>query len=434
MRQSGYFLEKRVIRAGVTFLLLAFLFFNISFAGDLSINDISIPEKIGSIKKRYKGKNGKLVIHIQDAHCNYEVQTNISKMLENLSKTHNINIVSVEGADGFIDISYFKALQDVEMLKKFANSSLKKGELTGAEFLAITKDYPIKLYGVENQELYDENLNVFTSTYPRAEEIEKYLLNVKTILSKLKRHVYSKDLKRFDEAIEKFRKREMSLSEYAKILNREREKQKIELIDYPSFTKIMYHLKHEGEVNLNEVNNANLFRELELMRNSVNNRLFRSSNDRSLSVCWDNINILLNLVAIRLSQEEFNYYKKYKDVFEVEFIADLIRSMAEEYNLAYSMEDPPESIGESLAEFERFYEIATKRDSVLTKNTIEIMDREEQDVAVLIAGGFHTKGIIRTLEESGVSYVVMSPAITRNDESPYIKVLKGLKTHHADAI
>ena len=64
---------------------------------------IVIPRDFGLVKSKYIGKNGKLLIHIQDAHCNYEAQTNIAKILEALVKNYNVNLVSVEGADGAIE-------------------------------------------------------------------------------------------------------------------------------------------------------------------------------------------------------------------------------------------------------------------------------------------------------------------------------------------
>ncbi|HID26469.1 MAG TPA: hypothetical protein EYP22_01275, partial [Methanosarcinales archaeon] len=117
----------------------------------LSIEDIGIPKDIGTIKDRYKGKDPRFIIHIQDAHCNYEAQKNISRIVETLYKDYNINLISVEGADGYVDTSWFKAFPDVEIRREVADYFMKKGEITGVEFLSITEDYPIKIYGAENK-------------------------------------------------------------------------------------------------------------------------------------------------------------------------------------------------------------------------------------------------------------------------------------------
>ena len=57
----------------------------------LAINSLAIPRDYGTIKERSNGTNGKLVLYIQDAHCNYEAQANIAKILDNLIKEHHIN-------------------------------------------------------------------------------------------------------------------------------------------------------------------------------------------------------------------------------------------------------------------------------------------------------------------------------------------------------
>src|SRR3989338_8900781 len=73
----------------ITYLLIhAFLFSNIAFAlpqeklADSTKQEIiTDPEKIviprdaGIVKSKYIGKGGRLVIHSQDAHCNFEAQS-----------------------------------------------------------------------------------------------------------------------------------------------------------------------------------------------------------------------------------------------------------------------------------------------------------------------------------------------------------------------
>ena len=43
-----------------------------------------IPREAGLVKSKFAGKNGKLIVHIQDAHCNFEAQSNIAKIIETL--------------------------------------------------------------------------------------------------------------------------------------------------------------------------------------------------------------------------------------------------------------------------------------------------------------------------------------------------------------
>ena len=511
-------MKKKIIKIVSLILLQTFVFSGLSFGSidsleptnqlivkpaNLSIDTIGLPKDIGSVKSKHQGSNGKLVVHIQDAHCNYEAQGNISKILEILSKDYNINTISVEGADGYIDTSWFKAFPDAEIRKEVADYFMKKGEITGAEFLSITSDYPIKLFGAENRDLYIKNLNAFTSTYPHKEKIEKYLLGVKSILGRFKGYIYTKNLKDFDTKIEEYKDKEITLSDYAKILSLKLKRYSINLKEYPNFSKLIYTLVYEDKIDFDTVDgersalidklskelakdkleelvvrsfsfktgklgpdeyygylrditkthnidltkdypnlsnyviytklyarieNENLFNEIEDIKNIVKEKLFENDDQRNLSACWDNVNILLGLIDIKLSNREFAYYRANRDKFNPEFFTDFVRSKVSRYNLAYDVEEPSEFIKENLPKLEDFYEIATKRDRTLVDNTLKTMKSEKTDVAVLISGGFHTDGITELLKKKGTSYVVVCPNITKDVESPYIQVLTNQKT------
>jgi len=510
-------MNKKAIRIISVILLQTFIFYGTALGSVdtsqpiaqspeskvLSIDTIGLPKDIGSVKSKYQGKNGKLIIHIQDAHCNYEAQGNISKILEIFSKDYNINTISVEGADGYIDTSWFKAFPDAEIRKEVADYFMKKGEITGAEFLSITSDYPIKLFGAENRNLYIKNLNAFTTTYPHKERIEKYLLGVKSILRRLKGYVYTKKLKEFDGKIEEYKDKEITLSDYAKILSLKLKRYNVNLKAYPNFSKLIYTLVYEDKIDFDTVDgeraalidklskdlpkdelqelvlqsfsfktgklgpdeyygylrditkahsidlakdypnlsnyviytklyarieNENLFNELEDIKNSVKEKLFENDDQRDLSACWDNVNILIGLINIKLSNREFAYYASNRKKFNPDFFMNFVNSQVSRYNLAYSIEEPSEFIKTNLPKLEEFYEIATKRDRALVDNTLKTMKSEKTDAAILISGGFHTEGISDLLEKKGVSYVVVCPNITKDVESPYIQVLTNQKT------
>ncbi|KJJ85483.1 hypothetical protein OMAG_000649, partial [Candidatus Omnitrophus magneticus] len=131
-----------------------------------NVNDIGIAIDSGTIKSRYQGNTDKVIIHIQDAHCNYEAQDNINKILDQLSKECGLNMISVEGAEGVVDTSWFRAFPDEEIRKEVATYFMKKGEITGAEFFSITGDYKGTIFGAETKDDYITNLKAFTKTYP----------------------------------------------------------------------------------------------------------------------------------------------------------------------------------------------------------------------------------------------------------------------------
>ena len=74
-----------------------------------------------------------------------------------------------------------------------------------------------------------------------------------------------------------------------------------------------------------------------------------------MSACWDNVNILLGLINIKLSNQEFNYYKAHRNEFKPEFFTDFIQSKVGTYNLSYNVQEPSDLIKEDLPKlFDKF--------------------------------------------------------------------------------
>jgi len=247
------------------FLILSFVSSNIALAAPSEApsniqtqqvittdpNNIVIPREFGLVKTKFTGKEPKLIIHIQDAHCNYEAQSNIVKILENLNKNYNVSLISVEGADGVIDTSWFKAFPDNEVRKEVADYFMKKGEITGPEFLSITSDYNIKLFGAETRSFYIDNLNAFTASYPLKGETEKYLNGLKRALNKLKGFIYSDDLKLMDAKAVDYESKKLAFNDYVKFLQSEAERAKINLRAYDNLFKLISVLVYEKKIDFN---------------------------------------------------------------------------------------------------------------------------------------------------------------------------------------
>ncbi|MCX5666367.1 MAG: hypothetical protein NT036_04905, partial [Candidatus Omnitrophica bacterium] len=501
-------------------LLPTFILTNLAFADVIKNSDIKdiakqsevttdpekivIPRDYGIVKAKYTARDSrKLVIHIQDAHCNYEAQSNIIKILECLIKNDGLSLMSVEGADGFIDTSWFKAFPDAEIRKEVADYFMKKGEITGPEFLAITSDYKIKLFGAETRSYYIENLNAFTSSYPLKEDTEKYFNQIKAVLNKLKNDIYSPELKELDAKSQDYEAKKLSFTDYVKYLEALGQKQKVNLRQYENLFKLISVLVYEKKINFNVVDkeraslidvitkkldkdqlkeliskslefkvskissaeyydylkglavkygismpddysnlfnyiiynsvysrieNEKLFNDIKRFEEAIKERLFVNDDQRTLDKLARHINILLGLTNIRLLNGDFDYYKERKAEFTHEVFADFIKKMAAKFGYAYEIDPPSQAVVESMPKLEDFYVIAIKRDKALVDNTVQAMKKEGAEISVLVTGGFHSEGITKLLEKQGVSYIVVCPNITKDVETPYIKILTNQRT------
>ncbi|MGB2599888.1 MAG: hypothetical protein WBC99_05550, partial [Candidatus Omnitrophota bacterium] len=87
------------------------------------------------------------------------------------------------------------------------------------------------------------------------------------------------------------------------------------------------------------------------------------------------------------------------------------------YDLSYIMENIDQAAS--------FYNVAIKRDEAMLKNTLKQMKERDQQVAALITGGFHTKGLTELMKSKGLSYLVVVPKYEDQKERPYIAILTG---------
>ncbi|MCK4463334.1 MAG: hypothetical protein KAU58_03380, partial [Candidatus Omnitrophica bacterium] len=513
-----HFRNKKIVKILSIILLQAFLFYNISFATleeTLSLPDkdastckastenVTISKDIGSIKSRYEGKGEKLIIHIQDAHCNYEAQINIAKIIKGLIRQYNIDFVAVEGADGVVDTSWFKAFPDNEIRKEVADYFMKKGEITGAEFLSITSDYPFTIYGAENRKYYIKNLNSFLETHPYKDEFLKYYASVKTVLNKLKRFIYTKELIHLDRKITRHKNKEIKFSDYAEYLKKIAESKNIGISKYENFKVLSETLKYEknidfdvvneeranlidelskklpkdklaklvnksvafklGKIESNsfysyltkvagendislakkynnltryiiyariysKINTEKLFDEIDLLTTSLKEKMFVNDDQEELDRLWANVNIIVGFMNIELTNKEYEYYLANKEEFVPDKFNNFIEKNSSRFGLAYDIGKTPLELNHIFPKLVDFYEIALKRDNMLIKNMFKGMRGKKTDIAILVTGGFHTKGITNLLKQQDVSYIVINPSITKEAESPYISVLTGQKT------
>ena len=506
-------------------LIQVFLLSNISFAIEdisehrdrdveikssaLAVDSLSIPRDFGTIKERASGANGKIVLYIQDAHCNYEAQSNIANILEYLIKNYNVDFVAVEGADGIVDTSWFKAFPDNDIKREVADYFMKKGEITGAEFLSITSDYPFTIYGAEDRKYYVENLNSFLESYPYKEEFVRYYTSVKITLDKLKKYIYTKELLAIDSKVTEHKEKKIKFADYIKYLDTTAKGYNINLKEYINFSILLEALRYEKDIDFDNVNeeravliddlskklnkeelselvnkslafklgkidgpafyaylaglasdngisitetyknlskyivytkiyskieNEMLFDEIDNLVSAVKEKLFQNDSQRILDKLWKNVNIVLGFINIELTNKEYEYYVKHKNEFVPSSFVSFVDEQSSNYGISYSVTIPEDHLNKVFERLIDFYEIALKRDKVLVDNLFKGMHGKKTDVAILITGGFHTKGITKFLQEKEASYVVISPCITKDEKSPYLEVLTGQKTPFEELI
>nr|MBU1327909.1 DUF89 family protein [Candidatus Omnitrophota bacterium] len=166
------------------------------------INDIAniyIPDTLGKVIDSYSSPDSKgTIIHIQDLHTNPEASFNMAGILEILIKDYNLNLVCSEGATGVVDTSSVSSFPDKEVREKVAKLFVNSGELTGEEYISITKYPNLPIWGIEDKDTYFQHIVEFNKIMKFSKDALTFTNQVKEALNKLKPKIYSKTLLNLD--------------------------------------------------------------------------------------------------------------------------------------------------------------------------------------------------------------------------------------------
>ena len=189
----------------------------------ISLKDLSsiyIPEELGRVTEVYQAEEGQehgampLVVHIQDLHTNPEGQLNLASILEVLITDYGLNLVCSEGAEGEVDTSSVSSFPDYEVREKTARLFINSGELTGEEYLSITKYPDLPIWGIEDKDIYFKNIIEFNKIMRLSSETQVFTRQVKEALERLKPRMYTKELLEIDAKEREYEEDKIEMNEY----------------------------------------------------------------------------------------------------------------------------------------------------------------------------------------------------------------------------
>jgi len=245
-------LRNKICGRTMALFLAQCLFYGIAL-GSLSARNFSIPFQYATIKEVFEAKGAaqnadRIIIHIQDAHCNYEAQKNMAGVLEYLVKEHNLKLIMVEGGSGNVNLSFLRAYSDQKAREEVADKYLKEGKISGEEYLDIVSDYNLDLYGIEDEALYDAHLAAFEKLDSIKDEGLRYLEGLASIIKNLKPYIYTEELKELEQKEADYENKSVSLAQYCQYLKDMAQKKNLNLEDYPHLTTFSETARLEKEI------------------------------------------------------------------------------------------------------------------------------------------------------------------------------------------
>jgi len=218
--------------------------------------EFMVSENYGTIRdSHFTGNNKGIIIHIQDLHCNYDAQMSIYHIIDELIDRYSLGLVTVEGSVGRLETAPFSSYPNERTKEEVASYFLKKGDLDGAAFCHIMRKSGFTFWGVDDKNMYKDNVEAFRASIDSADAITKYYSNIGSILQKFKEKVYSKELKELDDKIIAYNEDILGFSEYVFYIEGLLEKQALNKDDYQNFIHLCDVLRKEAEIDFLEVDN-----------------------------------------------------------------------------------------------------------------------------------------------------------------------------------
>lgn len=181
---------------------------------DLRDGVFDMPQDIGYVQDTYIGTSERVVVYIQDAHCDYYAQKAVSRIVKHLKLKYGVSLLCLEGGAGEYDLSPFTDIREEELRAKVGDFFMAQGMMTGAEYAASMAPGSYALWGVEDVELYKRNLKVYRDSVKYRAEVGIYLAKLSEIMGELKKGVYSEDLYQLDLKYTEFKDKKLPFKDY----------------------------------------------------------------------------------------------------------------------------------------------------------------------------------------------------------------------------
>ncbi|MCB1194941.1 hypothetical protein KDK77_02040 [bacterium] len=219
-----------------------------------TLDQVKIPAQWGKVRSSFEGTDGRLVIHIQDAHCVYEAQKNMMEIIKALVKDYDVELVAIEGAEGLIGNDDITAFPDKNIRKNVADYFMKTGKINGPEYALIEDDVSFVLRGVDNRAMYLDNFNQYLETLPVRENAIRFFEDLLELYTQASEKVFSPQLQEFFNNTAAYQSGSQTLAEYCAYLLEHLNGIGVKENEYPNFNLIARAIEIEKKIDFQQIN------------------------------------------------------------------------------------------------------------------------------------------------------------------------------------
>jgi hypothetical protein len=187
-------------------------------------------------------------------------------------------------------------------------------------------------------------------------------------------------------------------------------------VDVDRFPALMDYIAYVGVSE--RINRARLLTEMTDLEETVATDLARGDRDRGVLSLSRDSHLLGKLLNNTMTPETWAQYQTRRDEVKgcVARATVLAKASGIDFNVVM-----PKNFDELVSPAENFCRLALERNAALTERLWKKMEDSHSDVAILVAGGFHTEGLTKHIKRRGGSYVVLTPRVeTIDNEKNYM--------------
>ncbi|MEW6535587.1 MAG: hypothetical protein AB1454_08180 [Candidatus Auribacterota bacterium] len=183
-------------------------------------HNIFIPSQFGQVDTFNTTDTDNIFFLINDFHYNYQAQRNIANIIDYLVTKKGYSLVLTEGGAGNLNLAYLRAFAPAGIRKNVSDNYLKSGKISGEEYLDIVADYTFLIEGLENPDLYAENVQAFLDSLETRQLLMEFVGEIENTVSDLKNSLYPAELLAFEKRKTAFETSAHDIADYSIYLTR----------------------------------------------------------------------------------------------------------------------------------------------------------------------------------------------------------------------
>src|SRR3989338_6593490 len=191
-----------------------------------SIEALQFPDEVARVEERFNGNGNDLVVLVQDAHCNFNAQTNIQKVIGALQETYGLKLIALEGGAGELDLLPLRMFPDASVKERVLKQYALRGEISGPEMAAVLNPADSVYFAIEDRAIYDENRGVFLEVEKNRKSGQEALDALRLSLNRIREKVWSTELKEIDEHFQRHDSGGNHLADYIQYLEQKAQDRK----------------------------------------------------------------------------------------------------------------------------------------------------------------------------------------------------------------